>query len=210
MSPTTIPRPLSLLLTASLLAGLSACAGTGTGSGTHTITTPTAPDAGTGQPAAQAATGTLPVCVSPGRHRLPRWCLPGPGPDALTQAQARRGEGSADALTVYVLRQAWADSMEVVHLQVDDASTVGTLPGSFTRLRLVPGEHELRLQRTDSSAVLRVSGGAGAVRVVLLEGSAWSSPSRFTLSSARVSGPQALTERLARLPLVSDHDARAR
>ena len=200
-------RPLSLGAAAGVLALLSACAGTGAAD--RTATPPAAPSGVVGAPSADASTAA-PVCVSPGRHRLPRWCLGGPGPDAATQALARQGTGSADALTVYVLRQAWADSVDVVNLQVDDGAVVGTLPGSFVRLRLSPGEHELRLQRADAPGPLRVAGAAGAVKVVMLDGSAWHTPSRFTLEGARVAAPQALTERLARLPLVGDLDARAR
>lgn len=83
-------------------------------------------------------------------HRVgkaPRYkltCTSASVPPPTVEADAKRFAASADRFTVYVVRKRWADAANVVKLTVDGAAQAETVPESFVRLRLPPGEHVLR------------------------------------------------------------------
>lgn len=95
-------------------------------------------------------------------------------PSIEVEAQAKRFEPSADALTVYVLRKRWGDARNLVVASIDGRQQVTTIPESLVRIRLKPGEHRLALSWEGSSSDLVVTGAGGEVRFVELVGSVWS------------------------------------
>jgi hypothetical protein len=95
------------------------------------------------------------------------------------EAEARRFAASADRFTVYVVRKRWADAANVVKLTVDGGAQAETVPESFVRLRLPPGEHVLRASWSEGETRTMVRGAAGEIRVVELAGSAWAWGSRY-------------------------------
>lgn len=105
--------------------------------------------------------------------RYKRTCTSAPVPPPTVEADAKRFAASADKFTVYVVRKRWADAANVVKLTVDGGAQAETVPESFVRLRLPPGEHVLRANWSDGEAQTMVRGAAGEIRVVELAGSAW-------------------------------------
>jgi hypothetical protein len=116
------------------------------------------------------------------------------------EADAKRFAASADRFTVYVVRKRWADAANVVKLTVDGAAQAETVPESFVRLRLPPGQHVLRANWSEGEAQTMVRGAAGEIRVVELAGSAWAWGSRYGLEP----GDESSRDRVLRARMVAD------
>jgi hypothetical protein len=101
-------------------------------------------------------------------------CTTGPASPPSVDAQARRLEPHPELFTLYVVRKRWSDVRNVVDV-VQGAHRIGTVPDSFVRLRLAPGQHDIAFDWAGQRVALPVTGGAGEVRVVELAGSirAW-------------------------------------
>ena len=113
-------------------------------------------------------------CYAYGRaYRQLLTCTTDPVPPSTVEAEAKQFQADPSALTVYVIRRRWNDSDRAVPLVVDDRAPVTTVPRSFVRLRLRPGTHQLSVTWDSRLAGLRVSGGAGDVQYVELNGMQW-------------------------------------
>ncbi len=100
-------------------------------------------------------------------------CTPEAIPTAAVEAEAKRFEGTAGALTVFVLRRSWGDASVVVPVTVDGAVGAATIPESLVRIRMAPGKHRLSAKSDGLSADIDIEGQAGEVRFVELKGSGW-------------------------------------
>jgi hypothetical protein len=122
--------------------------------------------AGPGEPARH--------CVLDNRGRV-RVCSTQavPGPEA--DREAKRLSGEPAALTVYVVRQSWGDSRELLRLSVDGRpADIETTPDSLVRLRLAPGEHRLAFEHAGQQRSTQIVGAAGEVRVLWIRREPWS------------------------------------
>lgn len=106
-------------------------------------------------------------------------CTPQAVPSDQADLDAKRFAADREALTVYVVRQHWADARHVVPFTVDGGSPVQTVPESFVRLRLPPGSHRLALTWEGQTAELSLDGKAGDVRFIQLVGEARASGSTY-------------------------------
>jgi hypothetical protein len=132
--------------------------------------------------------------------RYKRTCTSAPVPPPMVEAEAKRFAAPADRFTVYVLRKRWADAANVVKLTVDGSAQAETVPESFVRLRLRPGEHVLRANWSEGEAQTVVRGAAGEIRVVELAGSVWAWGSRYGFEP----GDEASRDRVLRARMVAD------
>jgi hypothetical protein len=127
--------------------------------------------------------------------KAPRYkltCTSAPMPPPAVEADAKRFVASADRFTVYVVRKRWADAANVVKLAMVGGAQAETVPGTFVRLRLSPGEHVLRASWPE--------GEAQTIRVVELAGSAWVWGSRYGFEP----GDKASRDRVLRSRMVAD------
>jgi len=100
-------------------------------------------------------------------------------PSAQVEQEVKRFEAAPGQLTVFVVRQRWGDTRHTIDFQVDGGSPIATVPESFVRLRLAPGEHRLALTWNDQALSTVVRGQAGEIRFVEIEGSVWAGGSRY-------------------------------
>lgn len=139
-------------------------------------------------------------------HRVgkaPRYkltCTSAPVPPPTVDAEAKRFPVLADRLTVYVVRKRWADAANVVKLTVDGSAEAETVPESFVRLRLTPGEHILQASWSEGETRTVVRGAAGEIRVVELVGSVWAWGSTYEFEP----GDEASRDRVLRIRMVAD------
>ncbi len=113
-------------------------------------------------------------CVLDNRGRV-RVCTTQPVPSLQADQEAKRLTGDSSSLTVYVVRQSWGDSRELLRLSVDAGpAEIETTPNSLLRLRLAPGEHRLSFVHADRLRTTEVSGAAGEVRVLWIRREPWS------------------------------------
>ncbi len=139
-------------------------------------------------------------------HRVgkaPRYkltCTRAPVPPPTVEAEAKRFAVSGDRLTVYVVRKRWADAANLVKLTVDGSAQAETVPESFVRLRLLPGEHALRATWARGEAQAIISGAAGEIRFLELVGSVWAWGSTYEFEP----GDEASRDRVLRVPMVAD------
>jgi hypothetical protein len=144
--------------------------------------------------------GTSPVhCYHAPRSRSTT-CTPCPISTLHADAEAKRLTPQAGLLTVYVVRQRWSDVRHVIDLLAGE-HRVGTVPDSFVRLRLAPGEHRIAFDWQGWRMHLAVSGQAGEVRVVELAGSIWAWGARYEWVTDDEAGARV---RLQRCRLVAD------
>lgn len=115
------------------------------------------------------------------RYRPTLTCTPVPIPSESIEADAKRFEGAAGKLTVYVVRKRWGDAKNVVRVSSDGASSVDTVPESFARWRLPAGSHRLAVTWTEGSATLDIAGASGEVVFVEVIGSVWAWGSNYRL-----------------------------
>jgi len=128
-------------------------------------------------------------------------CTPEPVPTAAVEAEAKRFEGTAGALTVFVLRRSWSDASVVIPVDVDGAAGAATIPESLVRLRLAPGKHILSAKWEGRGTDIDVDGRAGDVRVVELKGSGWPWGNTFSWQAVRL---EDVSERAQATKLVAD------
>lgn len=108
-------------------------------------------------------------------------CVIGPMPTAAAAAQAIGLPGEPKVLTVYVLRNNFADPTELVRLEADGKFLTDTLPRTLVRLRLEPGAHVMSVGWRSSMAPHAVQGAAGEVRYLQLTGWAFLRNREFNL-----------------------------
>ncbi len=132
-------------------------------------------------------------------------CTTEPVPPLDTEAQAKRFEPSADALTVYVLRKRWGDARNLVVTSIDGRRQVTTIPESLMRVRLKPGEHRLVLEWEGRASEIVVTGAAGEVRFVELVGSVWSWGSSYRWANGALDSSR---DRAIASKLIADIDMR--
>ncbi|WP_144290119.1 hypothetical protein [Ideonella sp. A 288] len=141
-------------------------------------------------------------CHGSGRSYLrTQTCTPGPVPSAEVDAEAKRFEGTADALTVFVLRRSWGDASVVVPVTVQGAADAPTVPESLVRMRLAPGKHKLSAKWDGRTADFEVEGKAGDVRVLELNGMGWAWGNTFKWQAVRL---DEVRDRLLATRLVAD------
>lgn len=139
-------------------------------------------------------------------HRVgkaPRYkltCTSAPVPPPTVEAEAKRFAAFADRFTVYVVRKRWSDTANVVRLTVDGCAQAETVPESFVRLRLAPGEHFLRASWSEGETRTVVRGAAGEIRLVELVGSVWAWGSTYEFEP----GDEASRDRVLRVRMVAD------
>ena len=136
-------------------------------------------------------------------RRSARACTSGPVPSDAIEAEAKRFEAAADALTIYVLRNRWGDAWITVALAVDGVDGAMSIPESLVRIRLKPGMHRLSVRWDAGTAHLEVSGAAGDVRFVELIGRGWAWRNSFNW---RLADAQELQARALASKLVADID----
>ena len=132
-------------------------------------------------------------------------CTPEPVPAPAVEAEVKRFEPDPEALTLYVVRKRWADSVNLVAVSLDGHTPVTTIPASLIRARLKPGEHRLALKWDGRSTELMVSGSAGQVRFVELAGSAWAWGSAYRWDTGSAESLQQLA---SSAKLIADLDLR--
>lgn len=71
-------------------------------------------------------------------------CVAGPLPDAQASARARQLQPPTGQALLWVLRDQWADPGNAWALQLDAGPRIATLPDSFARWALAPGDHLLQ------------------------------------------------------------------
>lgn len=138
-------------------------------------------------------------CYAYGRAYRQRFtCTAEAVPTAAVEAEAKRFLADPAALTVYVVRRRWLDSVAAVPLTVDGQETIMTVPLSLVRLRLRPGKHGLSVSWDSRFAGLRIEGNAGDVRFVQLNGTewAWSTDYRLEQVAAEDGQAQAIRSKL--------------
>jgi hypothetical protein len=132
-------------------------------------------------------------------------CTTEPVPPLDTEAQAKRFEPSAEALTVFILRKRWGDARNLVVTSIDGRRQVTTIPESLVRIRLKPGEHRIALSWEGTSSDIVVAGAAGEVRFVELVGSVWSWGSTYRWENSAL---ESARERAIASKLIADIDMR--
>lgn len=147
--------------------------------------------------ASTAPEPTIP-CFRVGKSK--KTCMTEAAPSAERQVAARRFEPAPRALTVYIVRDRWADARHLVPIEID-GRVAQTLPMSFVRAQVAPGRHVVRLNFEGSTSSIDVEGRAGEIVVVDLAGSVWSWASSFRWEPAPAS---TMPERLRTLRLTGE------
>lgn len=141
-------------------------------------------------------------CFRIGKSYRPKLtCTTGPIPPEQAEAQAREFSGTPDRLTVFLVRKRWGDTGYVIPVVTDAAVPVETVPESFARLRLAPGQHVLTATCPEGTARLDISGKAGEVLVVEVIGLIWAWGSKYRLEPGTIDDAR---ERTRNLRLVAD------
>lgn len=143
-------------------------------------------------------------CFRIGKNPRPKLiCTPSPIPSEQAEAVTKRFEPVPDRLTVYVIRNGWADVANLVRVTADAGSSVVTIPQSFVRLRMWPGSHTLVAIWDEGRTSIDVAGAAGEILFVELVGfvSAWGNTYRLQQAD-----PTESRARVTRLRLVADVD----
>lgn len=110
-------------------------------------------------------------------------CIAGGVPSAAAAAQAAGLAGTPGMLTVYIVRNSWSDSTQLVDLKTEDGAIARTLPRTFARLQLMPGQHSLRVSWKQGESSGTVHGGPGEVKFLQLKGWAFWTSREFTLEA---------------------------
>lgn len=145
-------------------------------------------------------------CYSIGRRpRNKLTCTPEPVPQLSVEADVKRFEASADALTLYVVRKRWGDTRDPAIVSLDGRTRVTTIPESLIRVRLKPGEYRLSVEWDGRSTQHVVSGAAGEVRFVELVGWFWSWGGEYHWEAG---SPEGSRSRAMSSKLIADLDMR--
>ncbi len=110
------------------------------------------------------------------KHGLPdkarfRTCTTAAVPAPAVQAEAKRFEPVPDAAILYVVRRSRIDSKHLIPVVVNEHATVDTIPRSFFRVRLLPGQHQVAFQWHGVKHTQPLRLGAGEVAFVELDAS---------------------------------------
>ena len=108
-------------------------------------------------------------------------CIEGGVPSAAAAAQVGGLPGIPGKLTVYIVRNNQSDITQLVSLKVADSAVARTLPRTFVRLQLAPGQHSLRIDWRNGASSATVQGNAGEVRYLQLKGWPYWSSLTFSL-----------------------------
>lgn len=174
MNPSRL-HPIALIAAIAALAG---CA------------TPPPPD-----PAAE-----VPHCYKTNKGRVIA-CTSAPVPSLNADAEAKRFAPDPNALTVYVVRRNWGDGRNFVKVQADNGPTVETLPETMVRMKFKPGTHTIAFEFEDKRQSTTISGKAGDVRFVRIDGMVWSWKGTYAWAQE----PEAeIRERALKARLVAD------
>ncbi|MBL8316353.1 MAG: hypothetical protein JNK55_21690 [Rubrivivax sp.] len=150
------PSRLSLFALIAAVAALAGCA------------TPPPPD-----PAAE-----VPHCYKTNKGRVIA-CTSAPVPSLNADAEAKRFAPDPSALTVYVVRRNWGDGRNFVKVQADNGPAVETLPDTMVRVKFTPGTHTIAFEFEGKRQSTTISGKAGDVRFVRIDGTVWSWKSTY-------------------------------
>ncbi|MEN9544234.1 MAG: hypothetical protein RLZZ598_1067 [Pseudomonadota bacterium] len=150
----------------------------------------------------RAANADGTYCYRIGKSYRPKLtCTPGPIPSEQVEAEAHQFNGAPDQLTIYLVRKRWGDTGHVIRVATPGGSPVDTVPESFARWRLSPGQHTLTLTWPEGTANLAVKGRAGEVLAVEIVGQIWAWGSNYRLEPADATEAR---DRAGRLRLVAD------
>ena len=105
------------------------------------------------------------------RHKLT--CTTTPVPSAAVEAKAKQFEPTPNAVTVYIVRRRWADASNRVPVSVDGQPPVSTIPESFMRVRLSPGEHQLAFEWDGQRNSRTFAARANEIVFIDLAGAVW-------------------------------------
>lgn len=145
-------------------------------------------------------------CFRIGRtYRQTVTCTTAAVPSAEIEAQAKRFEATPGAVTLYVVRKRWGDVAYRVPVTIDRGPPVVTVPVSFFRVRLSPGEHEVALDWDGETHVKTLSARAGEVVFVEVVGDFWFSGARFRWGDA---DPACSRNRTTRARMIGDFEVR--
>jgi hypothetical protein len=158
--------------------------------------------AGCGTRPLQRANADGTYCYRPGKsYSRTRTCTASPIPSEQTEAAAKRFEAASGRLTVYLVRNRWADSKGIVEVASETGSSVDTVPASFVRWQFPPGNHTLKATWSNGTRSLDISGMAGDIVYVELVGAAWSWGSKYRLERGEAAESR---QRAASLRMVAD------
>lgn len=116
------------------------------------------------------ANGTY--CYKVGKSRS-MTCTPATVPDAATEAMAKTFVPVGGAVTLYVVRNLWDDSRNLVPVSIDGRTEVVTVPESFFRVILPPGQHRITLTWGDQHVAQVLNGAAGELVFAEVDGTTW-------------------------------------
>lgn len=138
-------------------------------------------------------------CMQPSQRKT--ICTAQPVPSAAVEADAKRFSPHTGALTLYVVRANWADSIRLLSFRVDRQEPIATLPRSFARLRLEPGAHTLAFEWDGRTHRQTIFGRSGDVLFIKLAASSlpWDGSIHWSLAD-----PVGSRERAAKSRLVAD------
>ena len=112
-----------------------------------------------------------PYCFRVGRGHKRATCTQGAVPGRAVESEAKQFVARPDVLTLYIVRSRWRDLVYRVAVSIDDGQPIQTVPNSFVRIRLSPGEHQVVLQWKDVRQVIIVRGATGSIAFLELAGS---------------------------------------
>lgn len=130
-------------------------------------------------------------------------CTRHPVPDMQVDIQAKTFTPEADAVTVYVVRRSIDDYRYLVPVLVDGVHSVDTIPESYVRLKLRPGEHRFSIRWRDQVSEQAIDGKAGEIRVLQVAGLSTDDDSQFGWSSKN---PDDARQRVLKAKLINDLD----
>lgn len=156
--------------------------------------------AGCATPPAPDLVAELPYCHKTNKGRVTT-CTSAPVPSLSADARAKQFAPDPNALTVYVVRRNWGDSRTLMKVQADGGTVVETLPNTMVRYRLKPGTHTIAFDFSGQQAATNVTGKAGDLRFVRIDGMAWSWKSTFTWATETEA---VIRERALKARLIAD------
>jgi hypothetical protein len=128
-------------------------------------------------------------CYRIGKSYRPQLtCTNGAVPSDAVEAEAKRFAAEPGVATLYLVRNRWADTRNVLHVQVGHDRQVDTIPRSLVRVRLPPGSHRLSFDWQGQDQVQTVALRAGEVRFLEINGSLWAWGSSYEWANGDIEG----------------------
>jgi len=113
-------------------------------------------------------------CYRIGKSYRPQLtCTNSAVPSDALEAEAKRFAADPGVATLYLVRNRWADTRNVLPVQIGQDGRVDTIPRSLARIRLPPGSHRLSFDWQGQGQVQTVELRAGEVRFLEIDGSLW-------------------------------------